>query len=179
MFNRLGVWIPLAIVITGLSGLIYLTAQQSLRLSANDPQIQIAEDAAAALNNGATPADVTPKNSVDINKSLANFVIVYDQNGNPATSSADFHGRIPVPPTGVFQSSQSKQDRFTWEPASGVRIAAVVNKYNQGYVLSGRSLREVEQRETWIEQLTLGGWFLTMVVSLVAVLIFNSAQKSK
>ncbi len=42
-------WLPLALVIVAMSGLVYLAVQQALRLSANSPQVQMAEDAAAAL----------------------------------------------------------------------------------------------------------------------------------
>jgi hypothetical protein len=41
-------WLPLAVAITILAGLVYATVQQSLRQGANDPQIQLAEDTAAA-----------------------------------------------------------------------------------------------------------------------------------
>ena len=50
--NILRYWLPLAAVTTLLCGLIYLAVQQSLRWGANDPQIQMAEDAAAALAAG-------------------------------------------------------------------------------------------------------------------------------
>jgi hypothetical protein len=50
--EALKVWFVLAVVTTVLSGLIYLAVQQSYRQSANDPQIQMAEDGAAALENG-------------------------------------------------------------------------------------------------------------------------------
>jgi len=41
-------WLPLAIVIKLLCGLVYVAVQQEVRLSANDPQIGMAEDLAAA-----------------------------------------------------------------------------------------------------------------------------------
>ena len=43
-------WLPLAVAIIIMSGLVYVVAQQNYRLTANDPQIQIAQDIAAALN---------------------------------------------------------------------------------------------------------------------------------
>ncbi len=46
MFQKIKYWLPLAIVITALSGFIYLVGQQNLRMSANDPQIQLSEDTA-------------------------------------------------------------------------------------------------------------------------------------
>jgi hypothetical protein len=58
--NILRHWLPLAAVTTLLCGLVYLAVQQSLRQGANDPQIQMAEDAAAALVAGSTPESVLP-----------------------------------------------------------------------------------------------------------------------
>jgi hypothetical protein len=63
-------------------------------------------------------------------------------------------------------------DALTWMPASGVRSAIVVVAYNGGYVLAGRSLTQVELRETDLEVVvgllcvvTLGLTFLATLVS--------------
>jgi hypothetical protein len=45
-------WLPLAALTTALCGLVYLAVQQALRQAANDPQIQMAEDAAYILSQG-------------------------------------------------------------------------------------------------------------------------------
>jgi len=45
-------WLLIAIVVTGLIGLVYVAVQQDLRQGANDPQIQMAEDTAAKFANG-------------------------------------------------------------------------------------------------------------------------------
>ncbi len=42
-------WLPLAIAITLLCGLVHVAVQQEVRLSANDPQIGMAEDLAAVI----------------------------------------------------------------------------------------------------------------------------------
>lgn len=47
--NILKPWLPLAVTIIAVFGGICLTVQQSYRMGANDPQIQMAEDAARAL----------------------------------------------------------------------------------------------------------------------------------
>ena len=59
--NIFRVWLPFAVVICAFSGLAYTTVQQSERQAANDPQIQMAEDSAAALDDGATIDSVIPK----------------------------------------------------------------------------------------------------------------------
>ena len=81
IFKIIKKWLPLAIVTAGLCALVYLTVQQSLRLGANDPQIQMAEDAASSLNGGASTESVLPSSKVEIADSLAPFVIVFDSSG--------------------------------------------------------------------------------------------------
>ena len=64
--NILKTWIPLAVVITCLSGLIYLTVQQDIRIGANDPQIQIAEDLTNQLSSGQNPQNLIPPTKIDL-----------------------------------------------------------------------------------------------------------------
>ena len=165
-------WLLIAVVVTCLSGLIYGTAQQILRQSADDPQIQMAEDIAAQLANGQQIQSVVPTEKVDIAKSLAPYIIVFDANGNPIASSAQLDGQTPTIPSGVFDYvRQNGADRITWSPRPGVRSAIVVTKIsgpNSGFVLAGRSLREVEIREDDILQLDLLGWLASLLVSFVA-----------
>jgi zona occludens toxin (predicted ATPase) len=78
LFENLKLWLPLALAITLLSGVIYIVGQQILRQSANDPQIQLAEDDARELASGKqVNANVT--NLVNINESLSTFVLVFDK----------------------------------------------------------------------------------------------------
>jgi hypothetical protein len=46
------IWLPLALVVTAMSLLVYLVSQQAFRQAANDPQVQLAEDGARALGQG-------------------------------------------------------------------------------------------------------------------------------
>jgi hypothetical protein len=141
-------WLPLAVLSAGLCGLVYVAVQQSLRMNGNDPQIQIAEDTAAALSAGTNIEALMPAQNVDIAESLAPFMIIYDGSGKIKASNAKLHGVDPVIPAGVLDSArQNGENRVTWQPESGVRIAAVIAAYHDGYVLSGRSLRETEKRE--------------------------------
>jgi uncharacterized protein (DUF39 family) len=43
IFNIIIKWLPPAIITAGVCGLVYLSAQQALRMGANDPQIQMME----------------------------------------------------------------------------------------------------------------------------------------
>ena len=171
--NIIRYWLPLAAVTTLLSGLIYLAVQQSLRWGANDPQIQMAEDAAAALAAGGSLASVLPAGQVEISSSLAPFMVIFNARGEPLASSARLHGATPALPSGIFDYTRQKgEDRVTWQPESGVRIAAVVVAYGgaqPGFVLAGRSLREVEIRASQLEQITGIAWLVTLAVSLIVV----------
>ncbi len=183
--NILRQWLPLAVAVTALCGLVYLAVQQELRQSANDPQIQIAEDTAIELKSGDTVKSVLPSGKTAIESSLASFVMVFEDDGNVAGSSATLHGAIPQLPAGILDYVRSHgEDRVTWQPEPGVRIAAVVVRYQgaqSGFVLAGRSLREVEVRED--NALTEAGvaWTFTMAASLVMVILceFILATKRK
>ncbi len=108
-------WLLIAIVVTGLIGLVYVAVQQDLRQGANDPQIQMAEDTAAKLANGQSVQNVVPSEKVDIANSLAPYLIIFNANGIPIASSAQLDGQTPTIPSGVFDYvRQNGEDRFTW-----------------------------------------------------------------
>ena len=169
------VWLPLAAAITVLSGLVYVAVQQNLRLSANDPQIQLAEDAALALSEGAQPSTVVPANSVDLGRSLAPYLMVFDDAGNVVASSVRLDGQPPVLPAGVLAYTKDHgEDRVTWQPKPGVRSATVLVRYggqHPGVVLAGRSLREVEQRVDVVGSLVAMGWVAGLGLALGAALL--------
>jgi hypothetical protein len=172
-------WLPVAFVSTVICFLVYGTVQQSLRLSANDPQTQIAQDGAAALSSGLDPNSVNLNANIDMATSLASFVIIFDDKGKVVTSSTILNGKTPVPPMGVFDYTRKNgSDRFTWQPQKGVRVAAVVVPFKgstvSGFVLAGKSLTEVESRENKILILCAAGLGMTLVGSL-----FLTAVKTK
>ena len=165
-------WIPLAALAAALCGLAYAVPQQVLRQSANDPQIQLAEDAAAALARGEPASGLVPEGSVEMSQSLAPFVMIFDDGGQVLASSARLHGQTPTLPAGLLDSVKALgEDRVTWQPESGVRIAAVVVRAPSGYALAGRSLREVEARENQVELLSGLGLLATWAGLLVAVAV--------
>ena len=162
-------WLPLAFIATFFAFLSYGLAQQTARQGANDPQIQMAEDGARAIENGASPtAAVGDAPVIDFSKSLAPFVIVFDNNGKPIASSGNLNGAVPPLPSGVFDYTRlTAEDTFTWQPQDGVRIAATIArvagpKYT-GFVLSGRSLREVEYRAKRLFFMSAIAWFLAIL----------------
>ena len=139
-----------------LPALVYLTAQHVLRQTANDPQIQLAEDAAAALNAGQPAAALAAGQTIDMRASLAPFIIITDANRQPLAATGRLDGNIVLPPAQMFDdakagrrfNSPAGENRVTWEPAAGVRQAAVIVPYNGGYVLAARNLRETEIRQS-------------------------------
>lgn len=176
-------WIPFAVVITAFCGLIYLAVQQDIRHSANDPQIQMAEDAAVSLSSGEALKDIS-SNKVAIARSLAPFMIVYDASGNPLTSSGMLNGQTPELPKGVFDYVRERgEDRVTWQPSTTVRIAAVIVSYQTnkttGFVLVGRSLREVEEREDLLLLQVGGAFIVTLVASFLTLALFGKWEKKR
>lgn len=170
-------WFPLATVVTLCSLLIYGTFQQSMRSSADDPQIQVVEDISALLINGTPPQAVLPQDlQISISESLSLYVIIFDANGKVVASTAQLDGKTPVPPPGVFiYTKNHKQDRITWEPKPNMRSAIVVNYYeannNSGFILAGRSLREVEKRISKLTFNIVVGWAISLVVTFFAVFL--------
>jgi len=164
-------WLPLALMTTAFCGLVYAAVQQSLRQGANDPQIQLAEDSADALARGEPVESVVPIATIDVARSLAPFMMVFDDNGATLASSGLLHGQVPALPAGVLDYVQQHgEDRVTWQPEPGVRVAAVVVRYtgtNSGYILAGRSLREVEKRESQVSFFAGATWLSTLIVTLI------------
>lgn len=166
-------WLPIAVVSTFFSGLVYGAVQQDMRLSANDGPIQLAEDLSLRLANGTPPQSLIPSSKIDMAKSLALFLVFYDESGQPITSSAFLDGQIPKIPLGVLDfTKEHGENRFTWQPKSGVRLAAVTVYYSgkqSGFILAARSLREVEKHEDWLLKEVFGGWIATLVSTFMVI----------
>ncbi len=170
------------ILLTLIVGLVYGAVQQDLRQGANDPQIQMAEDAAHALAQGVPPSSVIPKETIDIAQSIAPFIEAFDEAGNPLVSSGLLRGVVSHLPAGVFAyTKQFGEDRITWQPEPGVRIAAVVVRFDgiqNGFVVAGRSLREVEKREDKLTLQVFLAWTLAVMV-IGATFVFDLFRKRK
>ena len=164
------IWLPFVVAISAFCALGYTSVQQAYRQGANDPQIQMAEDAVATLANGGSADAVVPVNQVPVDQSLTPFLIVYDAKGIVLASSATLDGQTPDLPDGVLDSAkQMGEDRITWQPRDGVRIAAVIVPYQNGFVLAGRSLREVESRVDQLTTFTGLAWLLALAATLAVI----------
>jgi hypothetical protein len=163
-------FLPLAVLATATCGLAYVETQQDLRSGANDPQIQLAEDAATRLDAGASAASVVDGGAtVDLANSLAPFTIVFDANGTVLASNATLDGAQPVPPLGVLEAARpGSPNMVTWQPRDGIRIATVTAAWKGGTVLAGRSLRTVEQRESNAELIAGVAWLAMLAALMMA-----------
>jgi hypothetical protein len=171
--NILKTWLPFAVTISAFCLLVYAAVQQAYRQSADDPQIQMANDAADALANGHSAKALVPSIKVSVDKSLAPFLIIYNASGKELASSASLDAETPTLPNGVLNSTkQLGENRISWQPRSGVRIATVIVSYKDGFVLAGRNMREIEQREAQVSTFAGMTWILAMLGTL-AVIIFG------
>jgi hypothetical protein len=177
-------WLPLAAAIALLCGLIYASVQQSYRMGANDPQIQMAEDAARALAGGQSAESLLPAAKVNMAVSLSPYLIIYDANGAVLASNATLHGQTPTIPTGVLDyTRQNGEDRVTFQPEAGVRSAVVVAAVDGGkggFVLAGRSLREAEARtDNLFKIVAVGGIVSLLVTFFLAWVLAALASRQK
>ena len=154
-------------------GAIYGAVQQSIRMGANDPQIQLAEDTAAKLNNGSSPADLIGT-AVDPTKSLSPFMTIYNKDGIAVATSATTTPALPAIPKGVLINSQDKSFyAITWQPTDNLRLASVSVTSHDYYVTSARSLLEVENRENTLLKLMGLGWVMSLIVIAGAYYLRN------
>lgn len=170
-----------ALVLSGIATLLglalYAIPQTVLRLGAEDPQLQLADDLAARLEQGTTAANAVPATPVDLNRSLAPFVMAFDADGRPLASQAALDGAIPVPPRGVFDYVRTHGiDRITWQPRRGLRIATIIQRVDGpkgGYVVAGRSMRIVEDRIDKIEEQAGLVWLGMLGIIFFGTLLFG------
>jgi hypothetical protein len=169
-------YLAAAAIITIFCGLVYGSVQQGYRSGANDPQIQVTADIREHLEQGRSIERFFSPDSIDLEKSLAVFSVLYDNQGKPLRSSGILNGRLPQLPSGVFAHALAQgSDWITWQPQTGVRMAMVVQAThfgNAAFVASGRSLQEVELREHRLVVMVLVAWLFCLGV-LVLTGIFH------
>jgi hypothetical protein len=178
--NVLFAWLPLGAAITGVCVLVDISVQQNYRQSLNDPQVQIAEDAAHAIISGTSPAAIgSSLPRIDIAQSLAPWIVVYDDKGNPIAGSGFFNGALPKLPQGVFEAAATNagkdtdvtgQNRVSWQASDGTRSAVVIQHFagnTPGFVISGRNMREVEVREGQLNSRIMLAWIAMLAGTLL------------
>ncbi|GAC1428280.1 MAG: hypothetical protein NVSMB58_01310 [Terriglobales bacterium] len=174
---QLAILLTLTTFIAGTGGVV---SQQVLRMSANDPQTQLAEDGAQRVSAGENPSTVVSDRKINMATSLAPFVIIYDEAGRPVAASGYLDGSIPTPPKGVFDFVRAnRQETLTWQPRHGVRIASVIALTNNGFVVAGRNMREVEYRKGEILKIVTTGWLMANVALIFLWLLSQFVIGSK
>ncbi len=163
------------IIFTILILLIYAAVQHDIRAGANDPQIQLAEDISAVLEKGGDVSLLKFPPKIDISKSLAPFLIIYDDSGKQEYSTAELGDRITEIPKGVLDYARAHtEDRLTWQPREDAREAIVVRHFGgakAGFVAAGRSLREIETRENRLMLQVSSAWLSGLAVIVVLSLL--------
>lgn len=171
-------WLPLAGLASALSLLIYTSAQHTGRTMADDPQVQIARDTKAALAAGQPVTALIPQTQTDLATSLSPFITAVGEDGSIIASSARLHGQLRSVPPGVLNSAKTNgEQRVTWQPEPGVRMATVVLHNpgaSGGYVVVGRSLSETEARIKQLGGFLLLGWAATLIGVLILVAFSES-----
>jgi hypothetical protein len=96
-----------------------------------------------------------------------------DDGGKILSTSGQLSGAPRAIPSGVLDHArQSGEERVSWQPEPGVRVAAVVVRYRGspgGFVLAGRSLAETEARVVKFQQLIGLAWAFVVGGLLVLV----------
>jgi hypothetical protein len=177
-------WLFIAGLGTIIIGFTYVAAQQDLRQGANDPQIQIAEDTARVLERGGDPREVLAQTqATDIAESLAPYLVVFDASGKPIAGSGLLDGNLPTLPADVFDYAKSYgEDRLTWQPQADVRSALVIVPYGgtqPGFVLAGRSLREVEKREGALSSMAFLAWCAMVFVAFIGFILTLHVHRNR
>ena len=178
----LPLWLFVAAALTAGALIAYALAVQLERQGANDPQIQLAEDGAAALEKGRPLSQIMPTDTVDIAQSLAVFLVVLDDSGKPLASSGLLDGQVPIPPPGVLAFVRDNgEEHVTWAPRPGLRLASVVRRVRgerPGFIIAARSLREVQWRIARLTRIIAVGWSTCLLVLTagVAVMVWVSSR---
>ena len=175
-------WLPFASVATLMCGTVYIAVQQNFRQSANDPQIQIAENAARVISEGVDPREIPDPEIIDIATSISVFIALYDDHLHLIAADGTLHGNPLALPKGVFDYAKAHgQHRVTWQPEPGVRSAVVIVPYRHnaqsGFAVAGRSLRETERRIGALTVHLALAWLGSLLVTLVLIAFLEFTKR--
>ncbi len=170
------IWLAIAGASTLIIGSSYAMVQQSTRLSVDDLPLATAQTVQTELDKGATPSDVVSNQLINLRKNSNVFVIVADSSQHVLASSANLDGQTPLPPSGTFAYTAAHgTDHFTWQPASGVRLATRMLTYgqdpNSGFVIAGQSLAQAESRIQIYTALAVAAWFAVLIWCYLLLLL--------
>jgi hypothetical protein len=171
------IWFGAAAGVTIALGVLYGAIQQTLRLSADEPQSSMVTQTAALLRQNGD-AHHSFDGHIEIAYNQAPFVIVYDTAGNVVAGNGYLDGTVPRIPIGVLQHIPSRgEHRVTWEPRSGVRIATVSARAGTYYVVGGRSLQTTESHMRTVNLYAGATWIASMAILTSAYLFVVRGRK--
>ncbi|HSW78900.1 MAG TPA: hypothetical protein VLF88_02710 [Candidatus Babeliales bacterium] len=175
-------WIMVVGVATLVLGAAYAMVQQSTRLSADDLPLTTAQVAKQELQNGSDPKDVVPTLKTNLRYDASVFMVITDSSQHVLASSATLDGQTPLPPQGVFNfTNVHGTDHFTWAPSKGVRAATRVTKYtngtDEGYIVTGQSLKPYEDRISTYTWITLAAWLAVLAWTYLLILLPHTARR--
>jgi hypothetical protein len=151
------------VVATILFGTIYVVALQLDRLSANDAPLRLASQVAAELREGQTKT-LTAQPHVDLERSLAPFVIVESTQGNAIGGSGFLKDSLVSLPTSVLaDAAKSGRNDVTWQPHAGLQFATVTLRVNSQFVSAGQSLAPENARAGSTALLVGAGWLIALL----------------
>ena len=182
ILNSFAICLPLGVAIIFIYSFTYLAIQQYIRLSANEILVQYAENTKEKLEKGVTISQaISGIELTDMQKSLSPFVIIYDKMGTVQASTTTLHGTAPTLSAGVFANAlQNWENRRTWQPEHNVRNAIVVLPYalpgQEGYVVAGRSLREIEKRKQFLKIQIEIAIIVTLTATFLITLIVQASR---
>jgi hypothetical protein len=172
--------LALALVLTLAGGVTAVTMQQMLRRGTDQPQVDMADWYAGEIGSGEAPGNVIPPGYVDLERSLQPFVIFYDDYGRAGTGTGYIDQSLPTPPSGVLEFVRHHgSENLTWQPRPGIRIASVIKHITgkgSGFILAGRSLRPVEEQESLLRRMFIGGWIGLMLLLLGGAFLLTRIQ---
>jgi hypothetical protein len=179
---RRGWWIACVLLATLGAGVLWLSHGLALRSGGDRLPLRLAARAAGQLASGSPPGGVLPP-AVNMASSPAAFVMVFDSSHHVLASSGRLGGRIPQLPGGVLSFAAAHgEDRITWEPAPGLREAAVIEPYGgprPGFILAAQSLQVISRQQLSVIWGIAGGWLAVLAISLAAARLLPARARPR
>lgn len=169
-YRVISIFIILVIIFSTIFVSICYAARGVLRQQANDPQVEVTDQVANIIRQGA-PLDVIVSGAeqVDLANSSALFVMIYDKDKNLVGSSAVLDGQPLALPADALDKAKNFNDyRFDWQVSEYVKVAAIVKAVDEtGYVVAAKSLAEYDRRADDLSQPLWIGWVISVLLALL------------
>ncbi len=151
-------------IVTIVFGTMYALIQQQNRVQANDIPTMLAQETVNSLaDGGSIPEGYFGR--MNVLKTSAPFVMIYDKKGVPIAGSGYLAGKIAELPAGVIKHAKpGKNHAVTWAPVKDKRFATVTVASDSYYVVAAQSLTNVESRMGHLTIIWLVGYLLTVAL---------------